>query len=434
MPLLDPRGVPIERIDVLYCEGWDPVARAAVGPLSARLASGRHQAGEQYAVLLSAGGRRVGLIEVAAGDLYVGAWFMDGEFRRVSEVDCRVLAPGRLFTVSQRTGPQEDAEPSDHPSDRWLHVVDALPEGIIDESRTFPDGTMSAGARQADVGDHWIGVPDFGDWGTFIQSFPEALQAAGLDVPGPVVVRDVSPGDGTGLPPGERPWRARRGLAPDPAYLAWLFTAGTRLAFHARGWLGEDPETVKKVTVEVRDAGTLHMPSGQLTAADPGWIRADGEPFTVTVPPGSYPVQLSVVRFDDNPEHRRVAAARLAVRDIPVESWEMALTAGQDPRALPDRGFYGFNVDAGMGCFYDASAAASFAHQPRGWLGQFDLRRLAFTAVASDPGSSANLIAYHSGWGDGSYPVWIGRSADREVACFVADMQLMPDDVAVDED
>lgn len=434
MPLLDPWGVPIEHIDASYCEGWDPLARTAAGSLSARLAFERHQAGEQYAVLLSVAGRPVGLIEVAAGDLYVGAWFMDGEFRRVSEVDCRVLAPGRLFIVSQRTGPQEDADPSDHPFDQWLHVVDALPDGIIEESTTFPDGSSSAGARQADVGHLWIGVPGFGDWGTFIRSFPEALEAAGLDVPGPVVVRDVSPGDGTGLPPGGRPWRARRGLVPDPAYLAWLFTAGTRLAFHARGWSRKAPETVKKVTVEVRDAGTLQMPSGQLTATDPAWIKADDKPFTVTVPPGSYPVQLSVVRSDDDPEHRRVAAARLAVRDIPVESWEMALTAGQDPRALPDAEFYGFDVDAGMGCFYDASAAASFAHQPRGWLDQFDLPRLAFTAPASDPGSSANLIAYHSGWGDGSYPVWIGRSADGEVACFVADMQLMPDNVALDED
>ncbi len=140
-----------------------------------------------------------------------------------------------------------------------------------------------------------------------------------------------------------------------------------------------------------------------------------------------------MVRLGDDPEHRRVAAARLAVRDLPVESWEMALTTGQDPRALPDTGFYGFNGDAGMGCFYDTSAADFFAHQPRGWLGQSDLPRLAFTAPASDPGSSANLIAYHSGRGDGSYPVWIGRSADGEVACFVADMQLMPDDVALDE-
>jgi hypothetical protein len=36
----------------------------------------------------------------------------------------------------------------------------------------------------------------------------------------------------------------------------------------------------------------------------------------------------------------------------------------------------------------------------------------------------ANLIAYHSGWGDGSYPTWIGRSTSGDVACFVTDMLL----------
>jgi uncharacterized protein DUF4241 len=34
------------------------------------------------------------------------------------------------------------------------------------------------------------------------------------------------------------------------------------------------------------------------------------------------------------------------------------------------------------------------------------------------------LFAYHSGWGDGAYPTWIGRDENGEVVCFLTDMLL----------
>ncbi len=36
------------------------------------------------------------------------------------------------------------------------------------------------------------------------------------------------------------------------------------------------------------------------------------------------------------------------------------------------------------------------------------------------------MAAWNSGWGDGSYPTWIGRDAGGEVTRFVADMLLFP--------
>ena len=58
----------VDRVEVSYCEGWDSRARAAVGPLSLAQAAERHQAGEQYAVLLAGAGRPLALIEVAPGN------------------------------------------------------------------------------------------------------------------------------------------------------------------------------------------------------------------------------------------------------------------------------------------------------------------------------------------------------------------------------
>ncbi len=274
-------------------------------------------------------------------------------------------------------------------------------------------------------------APAFGGWGQFIRAFPGALDAAGLEIPETVILDDVSGPHGTGLPADERPWQPPRPLAPDPAHLARLFTPGTRLTYDITGGLfvRDIDEKIKKVIIEVMDAGTLRMPSGRLVAKDPAWIDDRDQPFTVTVPPGAYPVRLSVVRFADNPEHKRVAAAKLVIRDEPAQSWEMALLPGQDPRTLTDTAFYGFGVDAGMGCFYDASAAAAFARLDRGnVLGD------AITSPMSDLESGTNLIAYHSGWGDGAYPTWIGRATDGDVVCFVADMLLMPDNAAPEAD
>ena len=50
----------------------------------------------------------------------------------------------------------------------------------------------------------------------------------------------------------------------------------------------------------------------------------------------------------------------------------------------------------------------------------------------SEPGSGANLIAFDGGWGEGSYPTWIGRAANGDVACFVADMLLLGDEAVPD--
>lgn len=87
----------------------------------------------------------------------------------------------------------------------------------------------------------------------------------------------------------------------------------------------------------------------------------------------------------------------------------MTLRAGEDPRTLPDGGFFGFGIDAG--------AASALLRQTTEFVLGYERSR-----DLSDAASGANLIAFHSGWGDGSYLVWIGRTAVGDIACFVADM------------
>src|SRR6266404_267384 len=140
------------------------------------------------------------------------------------------------------------------------------------------------------------------------------------------------------------------------------------------------------------------MPSGQLIAADPEWLDGDLVPFTATVAPGTYPVDLAVARLSSEPQYPRVAAARLTISDAEITGWELALRPGQDPRTLGDGQFFGFDVDSGMACFVDAAAVASLAEIIKAQPDALVRSDPAAAAEITSPDTGANLIALASGW------------------------------------
>ncbi|MFE2750926.1 DUF4241 domain-containing protein [Actinosynnema sp. NPDC059335] len=205
---------------------------------------------------------------------------------------------------------------------------------------------------------------------------------------------------------------ADRPLPAVPRHADLVFRAGVRWELPRPG----------AVVTEVREAGAVRLGSGRLVVADPGHLDSEAEPFTVGVEPGEYPVEVAPARFADDPEHLRVAAARLVVTREPAVSWELAVVAGQDVADLGEDEFYGFGVDTGTACFVDADAAAALG----AWLDDnhdtaYDGVFEAHAAPMRDPSTGHGLVAFTSGWGDGSYPTWIGRAADGGVTCFVVD-------------
>ncbi|MFI7489288.1 DUF4241 domain-containing protein [Micromonospora echinaurantiaca] len=376
--------------NVVYADGWDG---SVVNPLGRTEAEARDAAGTPYAVLLLADGRPECVLAMSWADGYCGTTRFDHRGRRVAADEWRRTPDGDLFLRCRRTwnGPDSIGE-HEFPHVAARHATTYRLNGRrhdIDEPQGDRGGRLDTSRIEAAPR---TPRPAFGVWHDLLGlAAGVRLVAAAAD--GLPVTSD-----------GEPPWRPPRPMAPGD--VENLFVEGSERTV-AGG--------AERARLEVRQVGDVHLPSGRLIATDPAWLEHDAVPYTVTVPPGRYPVTLSLARIGDDPRHLRVAAARLDVTDRPVRSWEMALRPGQDPIDLGHDEFFGFGVDAGMACFVDADEAA----------GRIDTwRELGFGDEAYLRAGDGGMVLWLSGWGDGAYPTWIGRDVEGAVACFVADMLL----------
>ncbi|MCX4428625.1 DUF4241 domain-containing protein [Streptomyces mirabilis] len=214
--------------------------------------------------------------------------------------------------------------------------------------------------------------------------------------------------------------------APD---FAQLFAPGTSRLL---------PDADGSLVVRVLTGVPLSLPSGRVIAMEPLGCGA-GDPaemaFTQQVRPGTYPVVLVTVDLigtDGGHQDSRVAAARLEIRDEPVDTWELALQPRQDTDQLADDELFGYPVDGGTGCFVDAQTfqAAGEEEDFTGQVAESIWGRPqppAGTApdcapVTMSVGDNEHaLVMFNTGRGDGSYPTWIGRTADGAIACFLTE-------------
>ncbi|MFG2077758.1 DUF4241 domain-containing protein [Nonomuraea maritima] len=221
-----------------------------------------------------------------------------------------------------------------------------------------------------------------------------------------------------------------------PAYPDAFFVGGIRFV----------GPTGQLVVTEIHDKGELVLPTGSLIAGDPTGLLfpQDFAAFTQTVPPGRYPLRLSVVRFSDDPDHVRVCAAVLVVHDAPTVHWEQALLPEQDLSELGDEEFFGFGVDGAMGCLFDASLLNHFAtvlgsgEGGTAWIdllcgsGPEPLVAGTRTVTLTGPAGEPALTACESGFGDGAYPVWFGRDDDGRITAVVVDFLVLNESEPLD--
>lgn len=176
----------------------------------------------------------------------------------------------------------------------------------------------------------------------------------------------------------------------------------------------------------VKDVCELDLVTGEVIAADPFMVSEDEKPFRQTVAPGRYRLQLVVGVRPGGDE--RIGLAHLRISDAPTVSWEFALTGDEDVSALEPGGYYGYAVDAGLGCFMDRAALAAFYDG----LAEEDYRDAILAAVDQNyidtrswadwrQDGAPNVGIFSSGDGDGLYPTYVGRDAAGNITAFVTD-------------
>jgi hypothetical protein len=219
-------------------------------------------------------------------------------------------------------------------------------------------------------------------------------------------------------------------------------------AFRPEAKIGVGSSTA---TMEVHTLGKLEVPTGLIIACDP-FLGFDGaSAFAESAPVGAFPVVVAVAAIEHVSKKskkrtldRRVAYALLRFSTRKPVRLVMALKKGQSLSKLGKDEIYGYGVDAGAGCFVDARIAAQLVKQDKtNATPDDDMLPSATTlmdlfygkgrsniatwahGILHVEGSSDNLVAFSSGWGDGFYASYWGFDGDGEVAFLMTDFDVI---------
>ena len=394
LPVADVPAPTTRPVEVVYCAGWDGTARVPMSPMSESVARAQDAAGKQYAVVAFVDGKARAVVEVCWAAHHAEVWDIDDRGRRYRGVAYRRWPDERLrlFEVRSWNYPEpgtpefDGDEPTFHARAIWkddridrIDVMAKQDDGTLQVVREGADWPEPARPRDN------LAVPAVHRWPPL----------AGMT--GPVSVRL-----GPDVVPRVFPWVPPYPLLP--RHVTEMTTEGTRFTTNQG-----DVLTIERVA-----AGTIRLPTGRLVVADPGWLDSDAVALADRVPPGEYPVDVFRV------EQWGTVACRVRVTDAPVASWHLALLEGDDELSFGDGEFNGNPVDTATISLVDATGVKAYS--------QAEIQKAMDGTphrTISDRETGTDLVIV-TGWTDGAYPTWLGRTEDGTIGCFVVDF-MVPD-------
>jgi len=188
-----------------------------------------------------------------------------------------------------------------------------------------------------------------------------------------------------------------------------------------------------RATLHHRHVGNLIVTSDAIVACDPEFIEESTVwPFVTRVIPGEYPIILSIAHFTRD---QYVAYAILRFHEHQPVRWDVAtlpkeaMSNEYDASQIP-----AYGVDSGVGCFMDADAARVWAwrinhavslnHEIADEMDKNGVDTCSWATISLAPETSANLIAFTAGAGDGGYASYFGYDVDGVMVCLLTDFAL----------
>lgn len=217
-----------------------------------------------------------------------------------------------------------------------------------------------------------------------------------------------------------------------------------------------EQEEIAGQSLTTMNIGFCDLPSGKVLVGDPlVYLTNKGErPYFQKAPIGQYATEICVVKPTDE-DCARYAAVRLRFNEKRAVRFYEALIGIEDLDTLEEGSYFGFCVDASLGCICDEVVYRSYCDWNEQWCkehpddntydGYFAAlfeenyqRHPDYQRKGGDwlnwqvPGTEYHIPIFQSGFGDGDYPVYWGIDENGELCQLV--IQFIDIELAYDND
>lgn len=192
-----------------------------------------------------------------------------------------------------------------------------------------------------------------------------------------------------------------------------------------------DEKEIAGIPLDIMDIGLCDLPGGKVIVADPlVYLDKDCTPYLVQAPAGSYKTEVCVIKPYDG-DCARYVVVRLRFNQNRAVKFYEALIGSEDLENFEEGEYFGFNVDAGLGCICDAQVNKIITDWRENWEKQnpdgeiyndyyYELFKESYKQNPQYqrdggdwinwqvPGTDYHVPFFQAGFGDGTYPVYWG--------------------------